>query len=347
MSNLNVGIIGTGIFATDTHLPTINKLSNVTPTACFNRTKAKAEVFATKANIPAESVYDSLDSIFEAKDIDFIDALLPVQYNLDAVKLAIKNNKPMVMEKPIAANMDQAREIVKLSRESSLPIGVLENWSFRSAIKILKNEILPQIGDVVSFTYSSTGPFNDDNKYINTSWRVNPEHIGGYLSDGGVHQLALLTDVLGEVSTVSALTKQLRKESGDVDVLFSTMKLDDGAIGTFTYGSAFGATEKSLKFTIFGTNGSAIYDFSPSLSKPTITYQTGASGQTSSGPKVIEVDEIDTFVAEFENFAAAVVSGNKDDVVVKPEHAFHHLAIVAAALESADKDGANVKVEKI
>ncbi|KAL7665634.1 Gfo/Idh/MocA-like oxidoreductase N-terminal domain-containing protein [[Candida] zeylanoides] len=344
MSPLNVGIIGTGIFATDTHLPTFAQVDGITPAACFNRTRSKAEAFAARANIPAASVYDSLEAIFAAPEVDFVDALLPVQHNVDAVNLAIAHGKPLAFEKPIAANLEQARQIVRLSAESSIPIAVLENWSFRNAIGVLTDKVLPQIGDVVSFTYHSTGPWNDNNKYLATAWRQNPEHIGGFLSDGGVHQLALLTDVLGPVATVSGLTRQVRPESGADDVLFSTMALKSGVIGTFTYGSAFGATAKSTSFTVYGTNGSAVYDFSPSLPQPTITWQTGTGSASASEPHVLAVEETSTFVAEFENFAAAVRSGDKSAIRVPPAKAFHHLAIVAAALESSASGGTAVKV---
>lgn len=344
-SNLNVAIVGTGIFASDHHLPTIQKISNLTPYAAYNRTKAKAEVFAEKANIDKSHVYESLEQIFEDKKVDFVDALLPVQFNLDAVKLAIKHQKPLAFEKPIAANLKQAREIVKLSNESNLPIGVLENWSFRKATQVILQEALPNIGEVISFTYHATGPWNDNNKYLVTTWRQNPEHVGGYLSDGGVHQLALLTDVLGPVDSISALTRQVREESGADDILFSTLKLKSGAFGTFTYGSSFGATDKSTSFSIYGSKGSVVYDFSPELKKPTVTFQTGVSKETASKKTVIEIDEVDTLEEEFKNFAHAVSAKDKSTVVVPPAKAFHHLAVVAAALESSGKNGDSVKVE--
>lgn len=341
---LNVGIVGTGIFATDNHLPAIQSLPNLAPYAAFNRTESKAQAFAEKAGIDKNDVYQNVEDLLDNKKVDFVDALLPVQSNLDLVQKAVKFNKPIVFEKPIAANLEQAKEIVKIAESTDLPIGILEQWAFFTAIDKIR-EILPKIGDVVSFIYKSTGPWNDNNKYLATGWRQKPEHIGGFLSDGGVHQLALLTEVLGEVDTVSGHTRQVRQESGAHDILFSTLKLKSGAIGNFTYGSAFGATDKSTSFTIYGTNGSLIYDFSPSLKKPTITYQTGPSAQQASEKTVIEIDEIDAIQKEFENFAAAVEAKDKSLVHVPPRKAFHHLAIVAAALESSDKEGTSVKVQ--
>lgn len=343
---LNVGIVGTGIFASQAHLPVIQAIDNLEVSGAFNRTRSKAEEFAEKAHIDKSKVYDQAEDLIKSKDVDFVDALLPVQSNLEIIKAAVSHGKPIGVEKPIAANMEQAREIVKLAASTDVPIGIWEQWAFFKSIGIVK-DLLPQIGEVISFTYRATGPWNSANKYATTSWRMNPEHIGGYLSDGGVHQLALLTEILGQVQSVSAHTKQVRQQSGTDDILFSTMKLDSGAIGTFTYGSAFGATDKSTSFTIFGTDGSIVYDFSPALPKPTVTYQTGSTAQEASEKKVIEIDEVNAVREEFVNFAAAVEAKDKTKVTVPPAKAFHHLAIVAAALESSKNNGTSVKVEKV
>ncbi|ODV65221.1 NAD(P)-binding protein [Hyphopichia burtonii NRRL Y-1933] len=344
---LNVAIVGTGIFASQAHLPNIEKVEGLKPYSAFNRTKSKAEKFAELAKIDKSKVADSLEEIFQDENVDIVDALLPVQTNVEIVKMAIKHNKPLMFEKPIAANLKQAKEIVELSNSTKLPISILEQWSYFSVIDTLKNDILPKIGDVIAFTHNATGAFNEANKYASTAWRMNPEHIGGYLSDGGVHQLALLTGVLGEVDTISAQTKQVRKESGTVDTLFSTLKLQNGIIGNFTYTSALGATDKSTSLTIYGTNGSVVYDWSPSLPKPTITYQTGSSSQTASDKTVIEVNEVNAIQEEFKNFELAVSKNDKNLVGVKPATAFHHLAIIGAALDSAANNGDSIKVERV
>ncbi|KAK7679338.1 hypothetical protein QCA50_017555 [Cerrena zonata] len=150
---LNVAIVGTGIFASQAHLPNIEKVEGLKPYSAFNRTKSKAEKFAELAKIDKSKVADSLEEIFQDENVDIVDALLPVQTNVEIVKMAIKHNKPLMFEKPIAANLKQAKEIVELSNSTKLPINTL------------KNDILPKIGDVIAFTHNATGAFNEANKY--------------------------------------------------------------------------------------------------------------------------------------------------------------------------------------
>lgn len=340
---LKAAVIGTGIFATDQHLPTFNKIPYITPVSCYNRTKAKAEVFAEKAQIDKSKIYESLEEAFKDDNVDFVDALLPVQYNLDVVKLAVENKKPLALEKPLAANLKQASEIVKVAESSDVPIGILENVAFNKAVGLLQEQ-LPKIGKVVGFNYRSTGPYNSDNKYLATSWRQKPEHIGGYLSDGGVHQLTFLTEVLGPVAYVSAQAAQLRELSGCEDHLFSTFKLESGAIGTFTYGTVFGASKKVWEFNIYGDKGSLDFYWDLDAGEPTISLREGENKKDTSAPIVTVVKEVDAYEQEFINFADAVFKNDKSVLGVSPRKAFHHLAIVDAALKSSSDNGSSVKV---
>lgn len=343
---LQIGVVGTGIFARDHHLPAMENV--VKPVAAFNRTKSKAEDFAKIANIDSSKVYDSLDLLLQDPQVQLVDALLPVQINLEVIEKAVAHKKPIAVEKPVAATLDQAREIVKLSENTDVPVAILEQYPFFEGIDQIR-QILPKIGPVVSFSHKVTSPWNTQNKYLLTKWRLNPEHIGGYLSDGGVHQVALFTEILGKVDYVSGHTRQLRQQSGADDILFSTLKLENGIIGTYTYGTVFGALEPSSSLTIFGQNGSLVYDFSPNLEKHTITFQTGPSSQEASKKTVITTNDTPFYgaiKAEIANFAEAVEKNDKSLIKVPPAKAFHHLAVIAAALESSRKDGVSVRVER-
>ena len=273
--------------------------------------------------------------------------MIPVQFNYATAKQAVEAGKPIILEKPIAANLTQARELVELSESTSLPVGIAENCLFLKCIDVVKEQ-LKKIGKIEAFTYNSTGPFTPSSEYLATSWRQKPEHIGGYLSDGGVHQLALMTSLLGEVGSISAFSKQLREESGADDIVFATLKLrDSDVIGTFTYGSAFGATDKSTYVKIYGLNGSVTLQLL-NYSTSKITVSVGANAEVTPEIEVIEIKEDEFFgvESEFENFYEAVIKKDKSLVKGTPRVAFHHLAIVAAFLESSKKNGNNVVVEQ-
>lgn len=344
-SPLRVGVIGTGIFATDTHLPNLQKLpEQFRVVAASNRTRSKAEAFAQKAGISSDKVFESIDDLINDSDVDVIDALLPVETNVAIIEKAIAAGKPVAIEKPIANSVENARRVVELAKSSAVPVLILENWLYHSALSVIKPK-LKEIGKVVGFNYIATGPFNAANKYLATGWRAKPRHVGGYLSDGGVHQLAYLVDLLGEAETISAQTRQIREASGTDDILFSTLKLKSGAIGTFNYGSAFGPADKARRFIIYGDKGSVDFNFSPALPKPVVKVQV--EGRDA---EVLEIDESDNsngVVAEFKNFYEAVKANDKSLLVSQPETTFHHLAIIDAALKSSANGGSAVKVESV
>ncbi|KAK9234488.1 hypothetical protein V1525DRAFT_412952 [Lipomyces kononenkoae] len=339
-SPLGVGLIGTGLFATQRHYPAIASIpTTVQFAACANRSIDKAKKFASLAGISDSKVYDSLASLLSDPQVDFIDALLPAQFTVQAVKDAISAGKPIAIEKPIAATLAQAKEVVALARSTELPVAVLENFVFWNVIPEIK-ALLGQIGTVVYFSHYCTSPFNFNNQYLDTWWRKKPEHVGGFLSDGGVHQVALFTEVLGEIDTLSALTTQVREQSGDVDTLTATLKMKSGVLGSFTYTSAV-SHPRINKLSINGTTGTIIYDFSDKA-KATLTLYTDADKVG----KIIPVpDNVQEGVPkEFENFAEAVIKKDKSLLKIPTEKAFHHFAVIVASVESSNNGGTLVKV---
>ncbi|ODQ67751.1 NAD(P)-binding protein [Nadsonia fulvescens var. elongata DSM 6958] len=348
MSSIRVGLVGTGIFAKEKHLPAIQSIegSPLKITAAYSRTKAKAVEFARSAGFDESNVFDSLDEILNNKEIDVVDALLPCQNNLNTIKSAVAAGKPICVEKPISGNMSDAKEIVHIARATDLPILVLENFVYHIGVAKVQ-ELLPKIGKVVTFIHQATGPFNNSNKYLATDWRKNPTHVGGFLLDGGVHQLAVLTELLGEVEFVSAHTSQVRELSGDVDTVASTFKMKSGSFGTYTYTSALGACEKTNKLQIFGTKGSIIYDYSPKQGGGKIILQEGEFASESNEPFEVSlpVEKYGGVDSEFANFADAVAKKDKSLLKCSVERAYHHFAIVYALVYSAQKSGALTVVE--
>ena len=345
---LNVGIVGTGIFARDDHLPAYQKNpDHFKVVAVFNRTRAKALDFAKLANVSDEKVYSTLDDIMSDPHVDYIDALLPVQFNVQTLQKAIEHSKPMIIEKPIAATMKQAREFVELSDKTDLPIAIAENWLNLSVVTEAKKHI-QRIGRIVGFTHTFTGPNSKTGKYKTTNWRQNAEHIGGSLSDGGVHQIAILTDLLGEFESVSAFTTKVDTNDQMPDAVFATIKLRSGAVGNYTYGTRFGATKKTISMKVYGAEGSVLLELN-NRDAPVIRVNIGNCKENAKEEEVYTIKQDDTYgvAGEMLNFYKAVTEKNKNLIKASPRTAFHHLACIDAMLKSSNDNGNNIKVETI
>lgn len=337
---MKIGVVGTGIFATDAHLPAFKELGTIQVAAAYNRTKSKAEKFAELASDGQTKVLESIDEIFADPNVDAVDGLLPVESNLQLVEWAVASGKPLAFEKPIAHNLDAAGKIVELTAKSDVPIMVLENWCYHERTLKLK-ELVKKIGKVEFFLYQTTKPFYLS-KYHQTAWRQKPKHIGGFISDGGVHDMALITEVLGNVSQVNAHASQLHEENGDIDTLSAQLVLESGAFGNFTYAKAFGATEPKQSFQIFGTQGSVVFDGS------SIVLRTGA-GADDMETKTFDLapEPVNGVVSEFKNFAEAVKANDKSVIVSTPAKAYHHFATIVACIESTKQNGNTVVVSKV
>ena len=56
--------------------------------------------------------------------VDAIDVVAPTNYHFDLCKLAIRKGKHVFVEKPLAHTMDEARELLKLTKESNIKFQV-------------------------------------------------------------------------------------------------------------------------------------------------------------------------------------------------------------------------------
>src|ERR1700676_3696443 len=83
--------------------------------AIASRTLQKAEKFAADHGI--EHGFGSYEALLEARDIDAVYIALPPALHHDWTRRAIEAGKHVLCEKPLAANAQQAEELVLLARK--------------------------------------------------------------------------------------------------------------------------------------------------------------------------------------------------------------------------------------
>lgn len=138
----------------------------------------------------------------------------------------------------LAASLKDAREIVLLAQKAKTVVAVNENWAYHPLAYAVSQYVKNGgIGELVNFTYDSARPYSPGSPYHNTKWRQNPEHPGGYLSDGCVHDMAHLIPIVGKIAKVGAFATKRHTIHVCEDTLATTVKLENGAVGiaNFTF----------------------------------------------------------------------------------------------------------------
>ncbi len=331
---IRLGVIGAGIAAKKLHLPALRKLSDFYEiTAVTSGHIEGAEEFSQMLDNKAQ-VFNNYHHLIVSGMIDAVDVAVPPQFNFDIVQDALRNGIHVICEKPIAENTMSAKKILKLARAYDKVFVLAESQRYDPELKHISELIrIGKIGKPSLFDWNVIVNFRESNEYVKTSWRKAPKHIGGFLSDGGVHHMAVLREIFGEVEEVSAMVTKVNGQIGGEDTMTLSMQFKSGMIGNYSVSYGLRApAHKSLK--IYGTSG-----------KMRVT------------PREIEVikenEEIEKYPAqivnlfeeEFKEFYRAVAE-NASVKTGTPESALIDLAIIEAGVRSS-KLGCVVKIDEL
>lgn len=283
--NVNFAIVGFGgigkVHAISAHA------ANLTLSLPYNlnliKTVTRRQVNCTYGVVNTQN----LEEVLKDKDIDFIDICTPNDAHLEAVKQAVKHNKPIYCEKPISSSYKEALEITEIVKESGVKNAVALIYRFVPAIRLIREELEEgAIGEIIDFKINLYHKsYLDPNK--KKAWRMTSSSGGGALLDLGIHLVDIIHFTIGDIETVKSETRIFFEDRTSVDEIGSCeLKLYNGVRGSLEVSRIFADSEESTSFVIYGTKGSIkmsssdpanieIYDFNKN-----ITYTKNAKGNT-------------------------------------------------------------------
>jgi predicted dehydrogenase len=129
MKVIKLGIIGCGIATQTIHWPVLQKLKNkFRITVICNHTKKKAKDFSKiLGGVPY--VFDYHDLI-QRSDVEAVDIALPIHLNYQVIKDALEAGKHVIVEKPLAASLLEAKMMLDFEDKYSLVMMVAENYRY-------------------------------------------------------------------------------------------------------------------------------------------------------------------------------------------------------------------------
>lgn len=92
-------------------------------------------------------VFGTVTEMLDSGAVDVVDIASPPATHRSYVEAALTRGLPVMCQKPLAGDLDEARRIVCAAAATSIPVMVHENWRYRSWYRALR-AALGELGDV-------------------------------------------------------------------------------------------------------------------------------------------------------------------------------------------------------
>lgn len=300
---MRVGIIGTGAIAAKHALAYKNIGFEIV--ACTNSTAAKGQEFAA---VHGAEFVGTVEELCRHPKVDYVDLCTFPNFRLPVVELCAQSRKHVLVQKPMAIDLDTAQKMISVAAQAGIQLGVVSQHRFDDSSIFLKRALQQgRLGRILQADayvkwYRSAEYYS---RAVKGSWSGEG---GGALMNQAIHQVDLLLYLIGPVSRVFAewqLGGLHRIESEDS--IDAVLRYTNGATGVIQASTAFwpGYSER---IEIQGTKGSAIvtgdklttWDVQDDAGEPAPVESSGASG--ASDPMAISVTP---FERQFLDFAQA------------------------------------------
>lgn len=243
MSKCKVGFLGAGKIANKV-ADTIIKLNGFEVYAVGSLTEGRAGEFASKYH--AHKAYDNYEELVLDPNVDLIYISTPHSLHHDHAKLALRAGKPCLVEKAFTYNLEEAKEVIKMSEDKKIFCGEAL-WSMYNPMYSLVKDMIGH--DVIGRVNNISINFGYDIK--NKERITSPELAGGALLDLGVYPVALIVYLLGN-KPVQVMASGTRFPSG-TDACDNILFLYPGGVLANAYITACYGTERSA--IIYGDKG--------------------------------------------------------------------------------------------
>ena len=257
MKKWRIALVGCGNIAKK-HVHVIENYLDNAELCCFCDTSLEqARKFAGERDLPAFS--DTRQMMDKAGDkIDLISILTPSGIHYQNVAELVKYGKPLVVEKPIALQLKEADEILRLCDENNVKIFVVHQNRYNLPV-VKAREAFNQgrFGKMVMGTVRLR--WRRDQKYYDSaSWRGTWAYDGGVFTNQASHHIDMLTWFMGGVESVTAVgTTRLSKIECE-DTGAAILKFSNGAIGIIEVTTATRPRDLEGSISILGEKGSVV-----------------------------------------------------------------------------------------
>jgi 1,5-anhydro-D-fructose reductase (1,5-anhydro-D-mannitol-forming) len=252
------GIIGCGDVCEIKSGPAFNKVDDSRLVAVMRRDLAKAEDFARRHGVP--KFYNDAEQLIRDPDINAIYIATPPSSHEMYLEMALREGKPVYVEKPVSTDADCCERMIGFSRKYSGRVSVAH---YRRGLPLYR-EVKRMIGEGIIGKVLLV-----DIKVLKTPvqpnadlWRVDPSISGGgFFHDLSPHQLDILLWIFGEPLRTSGQSKNILKHYNAPDLVTVEAEYSSGVKLRGVWAFNVSESEALEKCEIIGEKGKISFSF--------------------------------------------------------------------------------------
>lgn len=315
MNKVNVGVVGVGAMGHN-HVRVYTRLKNANLLAVSDLMKGTLAEVSKKYNTVGFVDYDN---VLKMPEIDAVSVCVPTTYHYEVVMSAIEQGKHVLVEKPIAFTLKEAKNMVRAARKEGVKLATGHVERFNPAVleakKLLRDKL---IGEVVSVSAKRVGPFPPRIKDV------------GVTIDLAIHEVDVMAYLMDSpVSKVYAHVGSRLEKCEYEDHAEIMMEFYNNAIGMLEVNWLTPYKKRQLEVT--GTDGIISLDY--------IDQTVDIFGKNA---RNVRVPHHEPLMEELDSFLNAIMLDEKPKIT--GEDGIHALKTVLAAMKSA-KEKIPVKID--
>ncbi|MGQ9671660.1 MAG: Gfo/Idh/MocA family protein [Candidatus Aminicenantales bacterium] len=293
--------------------------------------------------------YESSEAVLADRSIDAVFIASDNATHFALGKKALQAQKHVILEKPMATNLAEARHLISLAAQNKLSLAVdhmmVHNAYNRKARELIAQGALGQVNDIclhMEFYYGSTPEEA-------SAWRcANPSQLGGPIGDVGSHCLYMAEFLLASrIRAVAAAftppTLRIRVENG----AFLRFRLENGLTGSarVSFNDPRGNLESTLLnfgYEVYGSKKTlraygTLFQLSGHPDEPVqLRLELEGNGKT----QVLHLDPRDNIYQKVIQAHAESIRGDRRRMT--GEDGIHNLRLVLNAYRSAASGGREI-----
>ncbi len=251
------GFIGCGAVTEVKSGPAYQKVKGFELAAVMRRDQVLAEDYAQRHGVA--KVYSHAEDLINDSSIDAVYiATPPDTHKLYGLQVA-KAGKPCCIEKPLAPNFNDGKEIVDAFDKAKQPLFVAYYRRSLPRFQHLKTLLDDgAVGKVRHLNWQLTRQVQQRDRDSTYHWRTDSKVApGGYFDDLGCHGLDLFSYLLGDFEIVKGVSRNQQKLYSAKDAVSACWLHGSGATGSGVWN--FASSERRDDVLIEGSEGELLF----------------------------------------------------------------------------------------